>query len=68
MLDTVGAIEQLFKEWTEKFPMVMFNQFRKDFLVSLCVGKKAHSKQICVRSNNVPKEVKADMNFIFDDD
>lgn len=51
MLDTVGAIEQLYKELTDKFLLVMFNQFRKDFLLCLCVEKKmAHRKQILVRS------------------
>lgn len=28
MLDTVDAIEQLYKELTDKFLLVMFNQFR----------------------------------------
>lgn len=69
MLDTVGAIEQLYKELTDKFLLVMFNQFRKDFLLCLCVEKKmAHRKQILVRSQKNPKEVKVDMAFILDDD
>lgn len=67
MLDTVGAIEQLYKELTDKFLLVMFNQFRKDFLLCLCVEKKmAHRKQILVRSQK--KEVTVDMAFILDDD
>lgn len=32
MLDTVGAIAQLYIELTDKFLLVMFNQLRKDFL------------------------------------
>lgn len=40
MLDTVGAIEQLYKELTDKFLLVMFNQLRKDFLQSLFCGDK----------------------------
>lgn len=40
MLDTVGAIEQLYKELTDKFLLVMFNQFLKDFLLCLCVEKR----------------------------
>lgn len=69
MLDTVGAIEQLYKELTDKFLLVMFNQFRKDFLLCLCVEKKmAHRKQILVRSQKNLKEEKVDMAFILDDD
>lgn len=40
MLDIVGVIEQLYKELIDKFLLVMFNQFCKDFFLCLCVEKK----------------------------
>ncbi|XP_061181181.1 uncharacterized protein LOC133189805 [Saccostrea echinata] len=51
MTDRVNAIETLYKVLTEKFMMVILNQYRKDILSCLCIHKKmAHRKQILVKS------------------
>lgn len=42
ILHTVGATGQLYKELTDQFWWVMFNQFRKDCFLCLCVEKKWH--------------------------
>ncbi|XP_062597103.1 uncharacterized protein LOC134258565 [Saccostrea cucullata] len=51
MVDRVNALETLYKVLTEKFMMVMLNQYRKDILSCLSIHKKmAHRKQILVKS------------------
>ncbi|KAK3102535.1 hypothetical protein FSP39_012046 [Pinctada imbricata] len=58
--------ELLFQELSEKFLLVMVNQYRKDFLMNLSVQKKmAHRKQIQVGSQSKGNVKKAGLKIEF---